>query len=202
MQSGPPSLSFEYMEASHYPFGMHTVGGVFFRAISMMSEEKKSVLFLCFELLDSDCRKKRGGRSPVLCVLAGGSFMGITSSGSANMSNASKSGGSISFKDTAKGEAQRKKRISSYAWVPTLLQHRRHSPRCFHKIQTRGRSLTAAILTTLFRFGSSSKMSWRKATCTDGHHNSFKAVNPKRDQLLKVIRQMKRVWIRRAEDLG
>jgi hypothetical protein len=61
MQSGPPSLSFEYMEASHYPFGMHTVGGVFFRAISMMSEEKKSVLFLCFELLDSDCRKKRGG---------------------------------------------------------------------------------------------------------------------------------------------
>jgi hypothetical protein len=33
-------------------------------------------------------------------------------------------------------------------------------------------------------------------------YNSFTAVNPERGQILKAIRLMKRVWKRRAEDLG
>ena len=96
---------------SHLPFGMHTLGGVFFRKITMQTESEVSSVSLFAAAGDTMSEEKSSGKTA--SVSAGYQGVGFGVAGSASASESSKSGSS-SFNANSSGEGSKDANTNSF----------------------------------------------------------------------------------------
>jgi hypothetical protein len=210
------ALAFLRAYGSHIPFGIHTVGGVFFRSISVTSNSVSESVSL-FQAAGDQLSTDKGASSSS-SVSGGGSYGGVTVSASASMSQASKTGSSTFNASADESKKESKTSEMFFESSVTSMGPNAPTPESFASMLSKNTGTWAVIdrgkldqLKPIWEFIRDDILSESKERVRTILAESKERVRTESEvaqlekgqsevaQLEKAIRLMKRVWLRRVE---